>query len=165
MEGQQQLTQKQNFIQVIKFTIISISAGLVEMAVFALLNDVIHLGSYWVCYLPALICSVLWNFTINRRYTFKSANNIKIAMLKVFLFYCAFTPLSTWWGDALEGAGWHEWLVLAFTMIINFVTEFLYCRFFVYRNQMNNNDVAKRDEEKAKMKVAKASEDSAENQK
>ena len=65
----------------------------------------------------------------------------------------------------MEGAGWHKWLVLAFTMIINFVTEFLYCRFFVYRNQMNNNDVAKRDEEKAKMKVAKASEDSAENQK
>ncbi len=149
MEGQQ-LTKKQNFIQVIKFTIISISAGLVEMAVFALLNDVIHLGSYWVCYLPALVCSVLWNFTINRRYTFKSANNVKIAMLKIFLFYCAFTPLSTWWGDALEGAGWHEWLVLAFTMIINFASEFLYCRFFVYKNQMNNNDVAKKEMEKEK---------------
>ena len=69
-------------------------------------------------------------------------------MLKIFLFYCAFTPLSTWWGDALEGAGWHEWLVLAFTMIINFASEFLYCRFFVYKNQMNNNDVAKKEKKK-----------------
>lgn len=98
---------------------------------------------YWPAYLIALLVSVLYNFTLNRRFTFKSAANIPIAMIKVLMYYAVFTPLSTWWGDALTAIGWNDYIVLAGTMIINFVTEFLYCRFFVYRNSIYTNDLSK----------------------
>ena len=136
------LTTKQNVWQLIKFTLISISAGVIQIGSFALFSQLIFndaSNEYGVSYFISLTLSVLWNFTINREYTFKSATNVPIAMLKVFAFYVVFTPLSIWWGEALVGAGWNDFLVLAFTMIINFVTEFLYCRFFVYRNSINTN--------------------------
>ena len=134
----EQNTEKhKTFFQAIKFVLFSISAGVIQIAVFTLLNEVCHL-QYWPAYLIALVCSVLWNFTFNRKFTFKSANNIPIAMLKVFLYYLVFTPLSTLWGNALESAMWNEYIVLGLTMIINFVTEFLYCKYFVFKE---NNKV------------------------
>ena len=137
MEQQNQINQNSKaklFFQILKFTLFSISAAVVEFGVFTLLSEVFK-WSYWPSYLPALICSVIWNFTFNRKFTFKSANNVPIAMLKVFLFYLVFTPLSTLWGDALENAGWNEYLILVPTMLINFVTEFLYCKFFVFKEK------------------------------
>ncbi len=125
-----------NLIQVIKFTFFSISAGLVQVLIFTLLNEIAKI-SYWPAYLSALVCSVIWNFTLNRKFTFKSANNIPIAMLKVLAYYAVFTPLSTWWGDALSKVGWNEYLILSLTMIVNFVTEFLYSKFFVFREKTN----------------------------
>ena len=107
----QKLSRKENTAQVIKFTLFSISAGIIETLSFTLLNEVFHLP-YMPCYLTALILSVLWNFTLNREFTFKSANNVPLAMLKVAAFYLVFTPLSTWWGTALTNAGWNEYLVL-----------------------------------------------------
>ena len=99
---------------------------------------------YTPCYLTALTLSVLWNFTLNREFTFKSANNVPIAMLKVAAFYCVFTPLSTWCGNALTGIGWNEYAVLAVTMAANLTTEFHYDRFFVYRGSLNTNARAER---------------------
>ncbi|MFA5675124.1 MAG: GtrA family protein [Christensenellales bacterium] len=96
-------------------------------------------SEYGPSYFIALVLSVIYNFTINRRFTFKSAANIPVAMLKVFGFYCIFTPLSIWWGDALTTNGWNEYVVLAGTMVINFITEFLFTRFVVYRNRMFTN--------------------------
>ena len=115
----------------IKFTLFSASAGVVQFVSFTILNEVCKLV-YWPAYLIALTLSVLWNFTINRKFTFKSANNVALAMTKVALYYVAFTPLSTWGGDALVGIGWNEYLVLILTMLINFTTEFLFTRFVVY---------------------------------
>ncbi|MBQ0005711.1 MAG: GtrA family protein [Clostridiales bacterium] len=130
---------KETKSQVIKFTLFSISAGIIETASFTLL-DILTGWKYWPCYLIALTLSVLWNFTLNREFTFKSANNVPKAMFLVFLFYLVFTPASTWWGNALtEYAHWNEYLVLGFTMAINLSTEFLYDRFVVYRNSMNTN--------------------------
>ena len=115
-----------------KFTLFSISAGLIEIVSFTLLNELTG-WSYWPCYLIALTLSVLWNFTLNRNFTFKSASNVPVAMLKVACYYLVFTPLSTWLGDYLvETLGWNEYLVTALNMILNFVTEFLYQRFFVF---------------------------------
>ena len=96
-------------------------------------------------YLTALVLSVLWNFTLNREFTFKSANNIPLAMVKVAAFYCVFTPLSTWWGARLTDAGWNEYIVLFGTMAVNLTTEFLYDRFFVFRGSLNTNKRAKRE--------------------
>lgn len=130
--------------QIFKFIMFSVSAGIVETISFTVLKIITPWG-YWPCYLPALILSVLWNFTWNREFTFKSANNVPIAMVKVFLFYCVFTPASTWWGNALSTrAGWNDYLVLAFTMAINLTSEFIYDRFVVYGNSMNTNKRAKK---------------------
>ena len=121
------------FFRALKFLIVSISAGVIQIGTFALFNEVFH-WNYWVAYLLSLLLSIIWNFTINRKVTFKSANNIKIAMLLVLAFYVVFTPLSTWLGNLAENAGINEYIVLAVTMILNFVLEFLYTRYFVYRN-------------------------------
>ena len=119
-------------VRVIKFTLFSISAGLIEIGVFTLLNEAAQLP-YWVSYLTALVCSVLWNFTLNRKFTFRSAANIPKAMLKVALYYAVFTPLSTWLEHVLAaGLGWNEYVVTGINMLLNFVTEYLYQRFFVF---------------------------------
>lgn len=125
------------WIRVAKFTFFSISAGLIELGAFALFNEWLKLP-YWLSYLMALVLSVLWNFTLNRRFTFKSAANVPLAMLKVAAYYAVFTPLST----ALEhwytvGLGWNEYLATAANMILNFATEFLYQRFFVFGNSID----------------------------
>ncbi len=134
--------------QVVKFTLFSISAGLIQVAAFTLMETVFHLP-YWPSYLTALVLSVLWNFTFNRRYTFRSDASVGRSMLLVALFYAVFTPVSTWWGHVLTSAGWNDFLVLAITMAVNFFTEFLYQRFVVYRNRIDTNDVARRANEKA----------------
>ena len=124
--------RRKELLRAVKFTLFSISAGLIEMAVFALLNEITP-WSYSPCLLIALVLSVLWNFTLNRNVTFRSAANIPVAMLKVALYYAVFTPLSTIVGNWLaEDLGWNEYLVTALNMIVNFVTEFLYQRFFVF---------------------------------
>ena len=125
-----------------KFALFSASAGLVEMGMFALLNELSG-WSYWPCYLIALVASVVWNFTLNRKFTFKSAANVPVAMLKVLAYYAVFTPASTWLEHALTGAGWNEYLVTALNMLLNFSTEFLYDRFFVFRASVDTNERAK----------------------
>ncbi len=139
-------TRRQILEQSVKFVLFSASAGVIQIITFTLLNEIAHLR-YWPAYLIALILSVLYNFTVNRRFTFKSANNIPLAMLKVAGYYCVFTPLSTWWGDRLTGAGWNEYVVLIGTMLINFVTEFLFWRFIVFGKTIDTNELAKKNVE------------------
>lgn len=124
---------KKELIRTIKFVLFSISAGAIQIISFTLMEEILHLP-HWLSYLVALILSVLWNFTLNRKFTFHSANNVPVAMMKVALFYLVFTPLSTWWTAVLTGTNiaWNEYLVLILTMLVNFVTEFLYDRFFVF---------------------------------
>ncbi len=130
--------KKKEFMRSIKFVLFSISAGVIQVLSFTLFEEVLHL-THWVAYLVSLVLSVLWNFTLNRKFTFYSASNVPVAMLKVAVFYLVFTPLSTWWTAVLTGAsvGWNEYLVLALTMIINFVTEFLYDRFIVFGDSID----------------------------
>ena len=127
---------KSNLLQALKFTLFSISAGVIQVVSFTLINELLH-WPYWPAYLISLVLSILWNFTLNRRFTFQSAANVPIAMAKVFGFYLVFTPLSTYLGALAEGSGVNEYVVLATTMIANFITEFLFCKFIVYRNQEN----------------------------
>ena len=124
---------KKEVIRSIKFILFSISAGIIQLASFTLFEELLHL-THWLSYLLSLVLSVLWNFTLNRKFTFHSANNVPVAMIQVALFYLVFTPLSTWWTAILTGPeiGWNEYLVLAITMLTNFVTEYLYDRFVVF---------------------------------
>lgn len=133
------------FIRVAKFTLVSISAGLIELGVFTLLNETMH-WRYWVSYILALSLSVLWNFTINRNYTFKSAANVPIAMLKVAAFYAVFTPLSGWlehWYTM--GLGWNEYVATILNMLLNFITEFFYQRFFVFGKTIDTKEKKERE--------------------
>ncbi len=128
---------RQEILRTVKFVLFSISAGLIEIGVFTLL-DLVTDWSYWPKYLIALVLSVVWNFTLNREFTFHSAANVPIAMLKVFGYYLVFTPLSTWLGSYLtDTLGWNEYLVTAINMILNFVTEFLFDRFVVFRDSID----------------------------
>lgn len=122
--------------QMLKFTLFSISAGIIQVLSFTLINELLH-WPYWPAYLISLVLSVVWNFTLNRRYTFRSAANVPVAMAKIFGFYLVFTPLSTWLGALAEGAGVNEYIVLAVTMVTNFVTEYLFSKLVVYRGQEN----------------------------
>ena len=116
----------------IKFTLFSISAGVIQILLFTVLNETLHL-SYWLSYLIGLVASVVWNFTFNRKFTFKSAANVPVAMLKVFAYYVVFTPLSTLLERYLtDTCGWNEYVVTVLNMVINFVTEYIYQRFFVF---------------------------------
>ncbi|MGD9964101.1 MAG: GtrA family protein [Candidatus Izemoplasmatales bacterium] len=130
------MKNKENLTHIIKFTLFSISAGLIQIISFTLINEIFNVP-YWPAYLIALILSVLWNFTLNRKFTFKSAANIPKAMFKVMCYYLVFTPLSTWWGNELELIGWNEYIILGGTMLINFVTEFIFTKFYVYKNNIN----------------------------
>lgn len=127
---------KENIKHFILFTLFSISAGLIQITSFTLLNEFTGLEE-WVSHLIALVLSVVWNFTWNRKITFKSAANVPIAMFKVACFYLVFTPFSAWYVKELNDAGWNEYLVEGTIMVINFITEFIYTKYFVYRNQIN----------------------------
>lgn len=131
---------KKELLRTIKFGLFSISAGVIQLGSFALLNELLQL-EYWLSYLIALVLSVIWNFTFNRKFTFKSTGNITRAMLLVAGYYCVFTPASTWLEHFLAGQLlWNEYVVTLINMLLNMVTEFLFQRFVVYRNSVDNNE-------------------------
>ena len=129
---------KKELIRSLKFVLFSISAGIIQIASFTLMEELLHVD-HWIAYLISLILSILWNFTLNRKFTFYSASSVPKAMLLVGLFYLVFTPLSTWWTAVLTGPGivWNEYLVLGLTMIVNFVSEYLYDRLVVFRKSID----------------------------
>lgn len=129
-------TKNENAEHIIKFFLFSVSAGAIQAITFTLLHEVAHLV-YWPSYLGALTLSILWNFTLNRKFTFKSAANVPVAMMKVTFFYLIFIPVTTIGGDALANLGWNVYIILGGTMVTNFISEFLYTKYFVYKNQIN----------------------------
>ena len=131
--------KNKELLRALKFTLISISAGIIQVLSYALIRVFSKFpeGSwqdYVIAYTPSLLLSVIWNFTINRKYTFKSANNVKVAMLLVLAFYAVFTPVSTILGGVVVEKGMNADLVFVITLVSNFVLEFLYTRYIVYRN-------------------------------
>ncbi len=136
------MKDRKELIRAVKFTLFSVSAGIVQIGVtFLIAHFLIPQDElYWIPYLIGLICSVVYNFTVNRKFTFHSAANVPVAMVKVFGFYCVFTPLSTLWVKYFtETLHWNEIIVQGGTMLINFVTEYLFTRFVVFRNQIDND--------------------------
>ena len=134
------MKNKKELLRTIKFTLFSISAGIIEIVLFELLDHFTN-WSYWVCYLIALVASVIWNFTLNREYTFKSTANVPVAMVKVALFYAVFTPVSTILGNYLaEDLKWNNTLVTLLNMLCNFVLEYLYDKYVVFRGTIDTKE-------------------------
>ena len=146
--------------QFIKFALFSASAGIIQILSFTLMSEVIiklpflqnlmetnrtfskiMSNEYGPMYLIALLLSVIWNFTFNSKFTFKSAANVPIAMLKVLAFYCVFTPVSTLLGNYFTAKYADvtaiNYIVLACTMACNMTTEFLYDKFVVFKGSEN----------------------------
>lgn len=155
------MDKKKEFIKVLKFVAFSASAGVIQIVADLLLNLLpdslfgaggdnwftylvfgkVENSKYCFCYLVSILLSVLWNFTFNRKFTFKSATNVPIAMLKVLGFYVVFIPLSTRLVGALVSAGWQNIYAVLLNMIINFVTEFLFDEFVVFRDKKEESAV------------------------
>ena len=155
--------RKKELIRSVKFTLFSISAGAIQIGSFTLLEEYTPL-SYWPCYLISMVLSVVYNFTVNRKFTFHSAANVPLAMFKVFLYYLVFTPLSTIGGNYLaETLHWNHYVVEILSMVLNFVTEFLFTRFVVYNKQVDNAEsYLEKEAKKAEKNLAKASKDNEE---
>jgi len=133
--------KQNNLWQAVKFALFSISAGVIQAGSFTVLNEIFKIDDgYGITYFISLALSIIWNFTFNRKYTFKSATNVPIAMAKVFGFYLVFTPLSIWLGVLAVDGGINEYIVLGVTMLSNLILEFLFCKFVVYRGQENTLD-------------------------
>ena len=148
MEETNAKENRKEVFRAVKFVLVSASAGIIEIGVFTLLNELTDM-KYWPCYLIALVASVVWCFTINRRYTFMSTKNVPRAMAMVFAFYLVFTPASTILGNYLaETLHWNEYLVTGINMALNLSLEYLYDTFVVYRGEMDNNDIAAKEREK-----------------
>ena len=140
--------QRKETLRVVKFVMFAISAGVIEILSFTLLNELTD-WPYWPCYLIALILSVIWNFTLNRKFTFKSVANVPVAMAKILAFYCVFTPVTTILGNYLaESLHWNEYIVTGINMGLNISTEYLYDRFVVFRKTLDTNNLAQRQREK-----------------
>ena len=150
------LTKAQSRWMAIKFVLFSVSAGVIEAGSYYILNEFTHIdqytnldevfgNEYGLTYFIALVLSVVWNFTLNRKFTFKSAANVPVAMLKVFGYYCVFAPLSIWWTVSLTNAGVNKYLVLLGTMGVNLCTEYLFTRYVVYRHQLYTSEEGQRD--------------------
>ena len=132
------MKQNKEWIRVLKFVLFSASAGVIQIISFTLLNECTE-WRYWPCYLISLLLSILWNFTFNRRFTFKSNANVPKAMLLVLAYYCVFTPVTTLLGDWLaEDMHWNEYLVTGLNMALNLSTEYIFQRYVVYRNKLDN---------------------------
>ncbi len=143
-ENNDKNSKNENLMQTLKFVIFSGSAGAIQLLTETILLEICHfddLGLVWLASTIALILSVLWNFTFNRKFTFKDASNITIAMLKVAAFYVVFTPLQLLWTHLLvDKNGANEYLILAMTMIINLVSEFFYQKYFVFKKPASTSD-------------------------
>ena len=126
--------------EAIKFTLFSISAGVIQIVSFTILELSTNF-SYWPSYLISVILSVLWNFTFNRKYTFYGTNNVYKSMMLTLLFYVFFIPITTIGGDFLEKVhSWNNFLIIAVTMLLNFVLEFIYTKYVVYYKNVKEVD-------------------------
>lgn len=145
----QETNKKKETARVLKFILFSASAGIIQVIAMVLCEEVIKIPGHWVCYTIALVLSVLWNFTFNRKFTFQSAENVPKAMFLVFLFYIPFAPFTIWLEHILADVnGWSEYAVLAINMSLNLSLEYLWDSFVVYRNSKDTNDRAKKKLEK-----------------
>ncbi len=130
------ISRKKEIIEFLKFLGFSLSAGAIQLGSFTIMYELIGWKEWWACHLISLTLSVLWNFTFNRKFTFKSASNVPLAMAFAFLFYVGFTPASIFGGNALKGIGWNGTLVEVITMVINFVLEFVWDKFIVFNDKL-----------------------------
>ena len=135
-------TKKQQFFQFVKFTLFSVSAGVIQLLSTTILHQWTGWLSnyYWLAYIIGLTLSVIWNFTFNRKFTFKATNNVPLAMALVILYNCIIVVPLAFGGDALVNLWGEQWgiLVTAISLLINFITEFFWDKFIVFKRAVTD---------------------------
>ncbi|MDO5025763.1 MAG: GtrA family protein [Trueperella sp.] len=123
------LTETQ--LQAVKFTLLSGTAAVVEAGSYALFLALDLMPVSWAQAISVAL-SVLWNFTLNRKFTFKSTGNVPFAMLLVSLFYVAYIPISSVLAGLMDDAGMHPAVIKIIWLLINFVGEFIWWKYVVF---------------------------------
>lgn len=150
--------KKKEMLRTLKYVLVAASAGLIQFGSTAILSLIWPVEKFTngpvLFYLIGLVLSVIWNLTINRKYTFKSANNMGIAILWTVGFYIIFTPASLllqgWLtnGVMIEGStlvlahylGWHTLIGTIINMVLNLGLEYPFQRFIVFRNSIDQTE-------------------------
>lgn len=127
---------KTQIIQFLKFLGFSLSAGVIQLLSFTILYELTGWLDWWPSHLISVTLSVVWNFTFNRKFTFKSASNVPLAMVLVIIYYACYIPASVFGGNALKAIGWDGFLVEVLMMVINFITEFFWDKYIVFNDKL-----------------------------
>lgn len=152
--------KRKGVMQFIKYALCAASAGIIQIVLFSILQAVIPSNGKTIHFIVedmdlvtfiattvALCASILWNFTFNRKFTFKDAGNVPKAMILAFLFYVPFYPFQTWYVHTIksllveaigtDGAGI---IAEGTVMIINFALEFMWQKFVVFRKPKDKQE-------------------------
>ena len=152
--------KRKGVMQFIKYALCAASAGIIQIVLFSILQAVIPSNGKTIHFIVedmdlvtfiattvALCASILWNFTFNRKFTFKDAGNVPKAMILAFLFYVPFYPFQTWYVHTIksllveaigtDGAGI---IAEGTVMIINFALEFMWQKFVVFRKPKDKKE-------------------------
>ena len=145
--------KRKGVMQFIKYALCAASAGIIQIVLFSILQAVIPSNGKTIHFIVedmdlvtfiattvALCASILWNFTFNRKFTFKDAGNVPKAMILAFLFYVPFYPFQTWYVHTIKsllvgaiGADGAGIIAEGTVMVINFALEFMWQKFVVFR--------------------------------
>lgn len=154
--------KRKGVLQFIKYALCAASAGIIQLALFSILQAVIPQSGKTIRFIVedmdlvtfisttvALCASILWNFTFNRKFTFKDAGNVPKAMLLAFLFYVPFYPFQTWYVHTIKSLLLGPLSTQASgiiaegsVMVINFVLEFMWQKFVVFRKRKEKKEEA-----------------------
>lgn len=154
-EKQAKKEKRKGVMQFVKYALCAASAGIIQLALFSILQAAIPATDKTIRFIVedielvafiattvALCASIIWNFTFNRKFTFKDAGNVPKAMVLAFLFYVPFYPFQTWYvctikklllehmNEDLAGI-----IAEGTVMIINFALEFMWQKFVVFRKK------------------------------
>lgn len=157
----------------LKYAIIAISGGLIQLTAYIILSDAIKLDkhvsfdaiyqkqpwlteifydpdtgkTYGLSYFIAVSLSVIWNFTFNRKYTFKSASNVPKAMLLFVLYYAFSIPFNCWaivQLNKLVVFPLSDKVILICIMLANGLPAFFYQRYVVFGRSLDTKHKKKK---------------------
>lgn len=153
--------KKKELFRTLKYLAFTVSAGAIQFCSTWILSAIWPVEKFAngpvLFYLIGLVLSVIWNLTFNRKFTFKSAANLPVAMLKTIGFYIVFTPascfLQAWLTNGVLIEGWTFTIktflglpVLVGTiicMLVNLALEFPFQRFVVFGKSIDSADKKK----------------------
>ena len=127
---------KNGWLQFLQFVVVSLGAGVIEYATFALMTWIVPDNKTMLvaAEVTSVVLSCLFNFTVNRKYTFHSSSNIPLGMLLYGVYYAFLaTPAGVWFLLFLTQGGMHELLAKAVKMLVNFIFDYLFCKFILFQ--------------------------------